>query len=133
MTVIKGFKDFLLRGNVIDLAVAVVIGTAFTAIVKAFADFVITPLISVVGGTNPAGLSFLLVGGNEATRVNLGALLGAAVNFAIIAAVVYFLIVVPMNAIKQRRQSGVDAGPVEPTDVELLIEIRDLLRAQRSG
>jgi large conductance mechanosensitive channel len=127
---LKGFKDFLLRGNVVDLAVAVVIGTAFTAIVTAFTKFIITPLISVIGGTNPAGLSFKIINDNEATRIDIGGLIGAIINFVIIAAVVYFVIVLPMNALKARRRAGVEAGPAEPTDVELLIEIRDLLAGQ---
>ncbi|UZJ24107.1 large conductance mechanosensitive channel protein MscL [Rhodococcus antarcticus] len=124
---LKGFKDFLLRGSVVDLAVAVVVGTAFTAIVTAFTAFIITPLISVIGGTNPAGLSFKIISDNEATRIDIGGLIGAIINFAIIAAVVYFVVVLPVNALKARRQAGVEAGPAEPTDVELLIEIRDLL------
>lgn len=127
---LKGFKDFLLRGNVVDLAVAVVIGTAFTAIVTAFTTFVITPLISVIGGTNPAGLSFTIISDNEATRIDIGGLIGAIINFGIIAAVIYFVIVLPMNVLKARRKAGVEAGPAEPTDVELLIEIRDLLAGQ---
>ena len=124
---LKGFKDFLLRGNVVDLAVAVVLGAAFVAIVTAFTSSIITPLVSVVGGSNPAGLSFRIISNNEATSVNIGGLIGAIINFVIIAAVVYFAIVLPMNVLKTRRKAGVVAGPAEPTDVELLIEIRDLL------
>lgn len=130
---IKGFKDFLLRGNVVDLAVAVVIGTAFTAVVTAFATFAINPLLARIGGKEVGGGLGVQLGdqGNDATFVDIGSLITAVVNFAIIAAVVYFLIVLPMNVIKERRERGIEAGPALPTDVELLVEIRDLLRGQQ--
>jgi large conductance mechanosensitive channel len=127
--VIKGFKDFILRGNVIDLAVAVVIGAAFGAIVTAFTGSIIKPLIAAVGGADSPGLGFTLRSGNVNTFVDFGAVITAAINFLIVAAVVYFILVLPMNKLKERRKSGVEAGPAEPTDVELLIEIRDLLAA----
>ncbi len=127
---LKGFKDFLLRGNVVDLAVAVVIGAAFGTLVKAFTDNIITPIISVIGGTSANGLSFKIIGDNEATRVDFGAVISAIIYFVIVAAVVYFVIVIPMNTLKARRKAGVEAGPAEPTDVELLGEIRDLLAGQ---
>lgn len=128
---LKGFKDFLMRGNVVDLAVAVVIGTAFTAIVTAFTKGLIQPLINALGGSQAAnGLGFRVLSSNPSTFVNLGDVINAAINFVIVAGVVYFLIVVPMNHIKERRKKGEEAGPAEPTDVELLIEIRDLLRGQ---
>ncbi len=130
---LKGFKAFLLRGNVVDLAVAVVLGAAFVAIVTAFTATIITPLISVVGGSNPTGLSFKIISSNEETRVNIGALIGAIINFVIIAAVVYFAIVLPMNVLKTRRKAGVETVPAEPTEVELLIEIRDLLAGRNKA
>ncbi|HEY0637386.1 MAG TPA: large-conductance mechanosensitive channel protein MscL [Pseudonocardiaceae bacterium] len=128
---IKGFKDFLMRGNVVELAVAVVIATAFTAIVTAFTNNLINPLIAAVGGTNVNGLGFQLVDGNPKTVIDFGAVVTAAINFVIIAAVVYFLIVLPYQTIQERRRRGVEPGPTEPTDVELLTEIRDLLRTQQ--
>ena len=76
-------------------------------------------------------LGFEVVAGKTSTYVDVAALIGAAINFLIVAAVVYFVIVVPLNALKARRKSGEEAGPAEPTDVELLIEIRDLLRSQQ--
>ena len=130
---LKGFKDFLLRGNVIDLAVAVVVGTAFTAIVTAFTQYIINPLIASVGGADSIGLGFYIRAGNRNTFVDIGALITAVLNFVIIAAVVYFLIVLPVNTIKARRASGAEAGPAEPTDVELLADIRDLLAGQQAG
>ena len=129
---LKGFKDFLMRGNVIDLAVAVIIGTAFTAIVTAIADYFINPLIAAIGGANVNGLGFRLVGSNPKTLIDIGAIITAAINFLIIAAIVYFVIVMPMKKIQERRRRGEEPGPAVPTDVELLAEIRDLLRDQES-
>lgn len=129
---LKGFKDFLMRGNVVDLAVAVIIGTAFTAIVTAIADSFIKPLIAAIGGANVTGLSWTIVGGNEASTVDFAAIITAIINFTIVAAVVYFMIVLPMKKIQDRRKRGEEPGPAEPTDVELLTEIRDLLRQQQT-
>jgi len=128
--VLKGFKDFLMRGNVVDLAVAVIIGTAFTAIVTAIADSFIKPLIAAFGGAKVTGLSWQIVGGNPASRMDFAAIITAVINFLIIAAVVYFLIVMPIKKLQERRRRGEDVGPAEPTDTELLTEIRDLLRQQ---
>ena len=127
---LKGFKDFLMRGNVVDLAVAVVIGTAFTAIVTAFSTNLINPIVARLGGDNVEGLSIKL-GPSDKMVMDFGAVITAAINFAIVAAVVYFLLVLPMNKIKERRERGQEVGPSEPSDVELLIEIRDLLAAQQ--
>ena len=124
---VKGFKDFILRGNVIDLAVAVVIGAAFGAIVTAFTANIINPLVAALGGADSPGLGYTLVEGNEASRIDFGLVITAAINFLIVAAVVYFILVLPMNKLKERRRSGEEEGQAEPTDVELLIEIRDLL------
>jgi large conductance mechanosensitive channel len=130
---IKGFKDFLLRGNVIDLAVAVVIGTAFAAVVKGFSDNVINPILAAAGSSNGLGFGFSLRGGalEKATFINIGAVVTAAINFVIVAAVVYFVFVAPVNAVMERRKRGEEA-PVEatPEDIALLQEIRDLLRAR---
>ncbi|GHF44622.1 large conductance mechanosensitive channel [Amycolatopsis bartoniae] len=128
----KGFKDFLMRGNVVDLSVAVVMGTAFTAIVTAFTNGLIKPLINAIGGTDAAkGLGFNVLGGNDSTFLDFGGVINAAINFVLIAGVVYFIIVLPVKKIQERRKRGQEPGPAEPTDVELLIEIRDLLREQR--
>lgn len=129
---LKGFKDFLMRGNVVDLAVAVVIGTAFTAIVTAFTNGLVKPLINAIGGTDAArGLGFYIFPSNKGTFVDLGGVINAVINFVIIAAVVYFLFVLPVKKLQERRKRGQEAGPAEPTDVELLAEIRDLLREQQ--
>lgn len=128
---LKGFKDFLMRGNVIDLAIAVIIGAAFTDIVKAIADHLINPLIATIGGANVDGFGFRLVGSNPKTLLDFGSIVTAAINFLIIAGVVYFVIMMPIKKIQERRKRGEEAGPAQPTDVELLTEIRDLLREQR--
>jgi len=127
----KGFKDFILRGNVVDLAVAVVIGAAFTTIVTAFTTSIIQPLINAIAPPTTGGLGVTLVAGKDSTYVDFAALLAATVNFVLVAAIVYFVIVYPMNVLKERRQRGVEPGPAEPTDVELLAEIRDLLQSQQ--
>jgi large conductance mechanosensitive channel len=124
---IKGFKDFLLRGNVVDLAVAVVIGTAFTLLVGSFTDSFLEPLIGLVGGGGVTG-GTLEVDGQFFTW---GAFLNEVITFVLTAAVVYFVVVLPMKALMERRTRGEEAGPVAPTQVELLVEIRDLLRAQQ--
>jgi large conductance mechanosensitive channel len=131
---LKGFRDFIMRGNVVDLAVAVVIGAAFTAIVTAFTNGLIKPLISSIGGSDPAkGLGFEIRSGQSATFLDFGGLINAVINFVLVAAVVYFVIVLPMQRITNRFKKPKDAAPAAPTDIELLTEIRDLLRTQQSG
>jgi len=129
LTVIQGFKEFIMRGNVIDLAVGVVIGAAFTAVVTAFSDNIINPLINAIGGADFSGLGFRVFPDNENTFVDFGALITAIINFLLIAAVVYFLIVAPMNKLDaaQKRRKGIDPEAEDPTEQELLTEIRDLL------
>ena len=129
---LKGFKDFVLRGNVVDLAVAVVIGAAFTSIVTAFTSSIIQPLINAVTPPQAPGLGVSIVAGKQSTYIDFAAVISAGINFLIVAAVVYFVIVYPLNVLKERRHRGEEPGPAEPTDVELLKEIRDLL-ATRQG
>ena len=134
----KGFKEFLLRGNVIDLAVAVGIGAAFTAIVSAL----INPLIGAVFNASSLDQALKVkiptVSGEGAT-LYFGAIIGAVINFVIVAAVVYFALVVPVNHLKkvafERVKNDEEQTPqdVPPTDVEVLLEIRDLLRPQNGG
>ncbi|MET0930380.1 MAG: large conductance mechanosensitive channel protein MscL [Aeromicrobium sp.] len=128
---LKGFKDFLLRGNIVDLAVAVVVGTAFTALVGSFTASFINPLLGLVGGGGPEGMS-LEVDGQFFT---FGAFITAVITFAITAAVVYFFVVVPMKTVQERLARGKEEAPVAvPEDIQILREIRDQLVAQgRSG
>jgi large conductance mechanosensitive channel len=126
---IQGFKNFIMRGNVIDLAVAVVIGAAFTGVVTSFTNNLINPLIAAFGGTNVNGLAWQIIGSNKKTVMDFGAVLTALINFLIVAAVVYFLVVAPMNLLAERRRRGQEPEPQAPAeDILLLQEIRDLLR-----
>ena len=128
---LKGFRDFILRGNVVDLAVAVVIGAAFATIVTAFTDSIIKPLINAITPASSPGLGVTLIAGKDSTYVDFAAVITAAINFAIVAAVIYFAVVLPVNVIQERRRRGQETGPTEPTEVELLAEIRDLLSTQQ--
>ncbi len=124
---LKGFKDFILKGNVLDLAVAVVIGAAFTAIVTAFTEHIVQPLIaSIGGGKDVQGLAWQIVDGNDKTIVDLGAVITAAINFLLVAAVVYFILIMPYERLKAR------FAPEKASEdqVDVLVEIRDLLAAQ---
>jgi large conductance mechanosensitive channel len=127
--VIQGFKNFIMRGNVVDLAVAVVIGAAFTTVVTSVTSNIVNPLIAVFGGKSVHGLGFQIVSGNPKTVVDVGAVITAIINFLIVAAVVYFLVVTPMNMLAERRKRGEEPEPQAPAeDIVLLQEIRDLLR-----
>ncbi len=129
---LKGFKDFILRGNVIYLAVAVVIGGAFGAVVTAFTEKLLNPLIASLGSADANGLGFEIRKGNAATFLDFGAVITAAVNFLLVAAVVYFIIVVPMNKLSEMRKKGEEPEPEAPSEeVLLLTEIRDSLKAGR--
>ncbi|WP_433801064.1 large conductance mechanosensitive channel protein MscL [Actinomycetospora sp. CA-084318] len=126
---LKGFKDFLLRGNVVDLAVAVVIGAAFTAVVTAFTTAFLKPLIQLATGGGELAGTFTVNG----VVFDYASFINSVITFVITAAVIYFLVVLPLKIIQERRKRGEEAGPAEPTDVELLAEIRDLLREQARG
>ncbi|MEI6649316.1 MAG: large conductance mechanosensitive channel protein MscL [Actinomycetes bacterium] len=124
---IKGFRDFLMRGNIVDLAIAVVIGGAFTAIVTQLTKSFIEPLIKVFGGGGIHGGAFVIHG----VTFDWAAFINAVINFVIVAAVLYFFIVLPMNRILAKRKHEEVAAPeVTPEDVALLKEIRDLLKRQ---
>jgi large conductance mechanosensitive channel len=136
--VIKGFKEFILRGNVIDLAVAVVIGTAFTNIVNTIVMGILNPAIGALFSTAslakslPVTVPPVLHGGVPAT-IYFGALIGAVIQFLLVALVVYFALVVPINFVKRRAAARKAAGEpavaadTPPTELELLTDIRDLL------
>lgn len=123
---LKGFKEFILKGNVIELATAVIIGAAFTAIVTAFTSKVIQPLINAIpgGGKNPTqGLGFQITD-KTSTFVDIGAVVSTVINFLIVAAVVYFLIIMPYNKLSEL---GGYSSKMQVTEVALLTEIRDIL------
>lgn len=123
----KGFKEFLLRGNIVDLAVAVVIGTAFTALVTKFTESIISPLINRIGAgaDSDYGILRISIGGGQ--TIDLNVLLSAGINFVLVAGVVYFLIVVPFSRFRKEKEVVADA------EVVLLTEIRDLLANRKEG
>ena len=140
----KGFKAFLLRGNVVELAVAVVIGAAFSKIVDAFVKGIINPVVGLVGTQNLDGYAWCLKDSCEVSAtgeiksgvaIAYGAVLGSALTFTITAAVVYFGLILPMNKFNDRRKNGQlkDGTPAPPSEVELLAEIRDLLARESAG
>ena len=125
--VLKEFRDFILRGNVVDLAVAVVLGAAFGAVVTGFVSSFITPLIALIGGKPDfSDLTFSISG----TVFAYGTFLNLLISFLVIAAVVFFVVVKPVNALMARLKRGEEPEPeAVPADVVILAEIRDLLRA----
>jgi large conductance mechanosensitive channel len=120
---VKEFRDFLLRGNVVDLAVAVVIGAAFTQVVNALVEGVITPLTGLFGVQAMQDWSVQV---GDAT-LDYGLFLTALLNFVVVAAIIFFFVVKPMNAAMKRFQKQDEAAPAGPTEVELLTQIRDEL------
>lgn len=132
MSVLKGFKEFIMKGNVLDLAVAVIIGAAFAQVVNAMVEAVLMPAISaLVGSPNFDSFAVLTLNGND---IRFGVLLTALVNFLLVAAAVYFAIVLPMNRMIEARNRRLGIAPTEEADpqVQLLTEIRDAL-TQRSA
>lgn len=127
--ILKEFRDFVLRGNVLDLAIAVVIGAAFTTVVNSLVGNILTPFIAAIVGQPSFGNIDLDIG--DAT-LEIGLFLEAVVNFLIVAAVIFFFIIKPVNVLMERRRRGEAAADVPtPEDIALLREIRDLLK-QRS-
>lgn len=124
---LKGFRDFLLRGNVVDLAVAVIIGAAFTSIVTALNKGVISQLIAAVGGVPDLSKESFLING---TPIYWGSVVTALINFVVVAAIVYFAIIVPMNRAQELfNEPDEESATTLTKDQELLIEIRDALRS----
>jgi len=127
--VFQGFKDFISRGNAIELAVGVVIGAAFGAVVKAIVDGLIGPLIAAIVGQNDLSQVWTFTINNAV--FSFGLILNALILFLFTAAAVYFLIVLPLNALATRRKRGEEQEPAAPSeDILLLQEIRDLLAAR---
>ncbi|MHC5560714.1 large conductance mechanosensitive channel protein MscL [Kocuria sp. U4B] len=128
----KGFKEFILKGNVLDLAVAVIIGAAFAQVVNALVESVLMPAISaLVGSPNFDSFAVVTLNGND---IRFGVLLTALVNFLLVAAAVYFAIVLPMNKLTEarNRRLGITAAAEEvDPQIQLLTEIRDALHQRR--
>lgn len=129
---IKGFKEFVFRGNVIDLAVAVAVGTALAALVAAITKSLIEPIVgwilSLLGGSDGIGGTITLAPGYE---VNFALLVGGFITFFVTLAAIYVFFVAPMN--KYRQMTGQGEVDARPADVKLLEEIRDLLQQQAKG
>ena len=136
----KGFKEFLLRGNVIDLAVAVVVGTAFSAIVTALVTNLFNPLIGALFKAESLSTLWIVkiptTDGGTAD-IMFGAVVAAVIQFLLVAAVVYFALVLPLNYLKKRafkqQEEVKEEAPAVINEVDVLVEIRDLLRAQKAG
>lgn len=132
----QGFKDFILRGNVIELAVAVVVGSAFQTVVDNFVSAIVEPVINAAGNPQTAGLGFSIRNDTpemaQSTFINFSTIINSLIVFLITAAVVYFVFVLPMNKLAERRNRGLeeDSEPISE-DIQLLREIRDELRTRR--
>ena len=129
---IKGFKEFVFRGNVIDLAVAVAVGTALAALVATVTQALIEPIVgwilSLLGGSDGIGGTITLSQGYE---LNFALLIGAVITFFVTLAALYLFFVAPMN--RYRTMTGQGGVDTRPPDVQLLEEIRDLLKQQANG
>ena len=117
---LKGFKDFIMRGNLVELAVAFIIGGAFATVVTSFTAVILSLIAKATGGQNPDMTSF------KPSGIPVGAFLTAFIAFLIIAFVVYFFVVTPYNKVQERMAKGEEEAPPSP-DIALLTEIRDLL------
>ena len=131
----KGFREFIMRGNVIELAVAVIIGAAFTSIVNSLVDGIFNPIIAAIFNADEINKAVWQIG---PVSLGVGAVLGAVINFVLIAAVVYFAIILPMNKLNEAmyvRKHGhtPDEEEAEVSETDLLTEIRDLLAARETG
>ena len=125
---LKGFRDFVLRGNVVDLAVAVVLGTAFTRVITALVESFLTPLIAAIGGKRDfSALAFTV----NNSQFHYGDFINALVAFLSVAVVLYFLVVLPMNTLLARRRRGEEPPPEPTEDILLLRQIRDALVTPR--
>ena len=131
--VVKEFKDFIMRGNVIDLAVAVVIGTAFAAVVAAVVKGLVQPIVNVIlgGGVNAGSVCLKSVNGKCTQALDFSLVVNALIIFLVTALVVYFVFVLPMNRWKERQAARQEPTPDVKTEIDLLQEIADELRAQR--
>ena len=134
---VAGFREFIMRGNAIDLAVGMVIGAAFTAIITALVEMVLNPLVGAIfGKPNFDSLLTLTVGtGDHQAQIVFGAVITALVNFLLVALALYVCVVVPMNKLhewQEARKPAAEEEDSKPTEAELLTEIRDLLAAKHA-
>jgi large conductance mechanosensitive channel len=129
--VLKGFKEFIAKGNIVDLAVAVAIGAAFTGLVTKFTDSIIQPLINRVGAGKESSYGILKISIGGGQTIDLNVLLSACINFLIVAAAIYFFVVLPYNRI--RGKSAPAGEPAQDKEIRLLTEIRDALGGADTG
>ena len=130
---LKGFRDFVLRGNIVDLAIAVVIGTAFAKVVDTLVSSIVTPILNALPGVSVNGLSYTIRGGALAskTTISFSTIISSIIVFVLTALVVYFVFVVPMTKIQRLRASGLTPEPEAVPEATLLLrEIRDALGAR---
>jgi large conductance mechanosensitive channel len=129
--VLQGFKDFISRGNAVELAVGIVIGAAFTSVVGAVQNGFLSPLIGMLFGKPEISWK---IGPYNSSTIDLGLIVNALIQFLLTAAAIYFFIVLPLNKLAERRKRGIEAEPARPSeDILLLQEIRDLLAAQNAS
>ncbi len=122
---LSGFKNFILRGNVVELAVAVVIGAAFKSIIDKFVEGIVNPLLGAIAG-KPNFDDALIIG-----PLHLGLVLTATLNFLLVAAVIYFVLIVPMNRLSKKEEVAPAPAPEPSAEEKLLTEIRDLLASRQ--
>jgi large conductance mechanosensitive channel len=128
---LKGFKDFIMRGNVVDLAVGIVIGAAFTAVITAFTGAFLKPLIQLLSGGEGVSAGAFRVRG---VPFDWASFINACLTFLLTAAALYFLVVYPLNRLAERRARGEEPPPAAPSEeVKLLTEIRDALVTGRAA
>lgn len=137
MKMLSGFRDFVARGNAVDLAVGVVIGAAFSAIINSLITNILNPLIAAIfGKADLVGLWHITVrengpGIDDDTIMSVGGFLDSVLHFVLIAASVYFFVVVPMNRYAARRKKAEPPVEMGPTELELLTDIRNSLRKRK--
>lgn len=120
---LKGFKEFAMRGNVVDMAVGIIIGAAFGKIVSSFVADIVTPLLSVFGGVDVTALSYTI----GETAITYGNFLQTVIDFLIVAFAI-FIVINQMNKLKKKQEEGAKDAPPPPKQEVLLEEIRDLLK-----
>ena len=139
-TFMKEFKEFIARGNVMDMAVGVIIGSAFTAIVTSLVNDLLMPVISIItGGFDLSSLCIKLSDAEDAASINYGAFISAIINFLIMA-LILFIMLKGINALKSGikkvkkgdKKEEAPAAPEPSDEVKLLTEIKDLLKAQNA-
>ncbi|HEY2812658.1 MAG TPA: large conductance mechanosensitive channel protein MscL [Acidimicrobiales bacterium] len=127
---VKEFKAFIMRGNVVDLAVGVIIGAAFKDVVNSLVANIFTPIIGLVGGRDFSNLTWRLHGD---AVLRYGQFITDVISFVLIAVAVFFFVVKPLNVLAERRKRGQEADPVERSDeANILVEIRDLLSTRQN-